>query len=173
MFITQKNIKQSGQSTIEFIFSFSMILGFVFLFIRIANSYANGFMVHFATYMASRTYLVVDNERYNSPEEGDARAFNYAQIVFKKYLYPGIEADLRENNPSQLRLPVFTGVYADFGQSLSAGMMGLKEKVELRSEAFLGREPTRLEVYTQVCKAIRSITRGGCSVHSTLDDNGG
>ena len=63
-----------GQSTIEFILSFSTSVGFIFLFFKMALNFADGYMVHHATFLASRAYLVNDQDR-DSVEEGDDRAF--------------------------------------------------------------------------------------------------
>jgi hypothetical protein len=173
----KKSKNEKGQSTIEFILTFSVTLSFVFLFLKMALTYTNGYMVHFATFMASRSYLVNDSEQYNSIEDGDPPAFILAKKVYKKYLPEGLISNfngaLKENNPSNLRNTVFTGVYSDFTQSISAGMFGGGEPIELRSESFLGREPTRKESYSQTCIAIMSVTGGGCATHATLDDNGG
>ena len=174
--LIKKNNK--GQSTIEFIMTFSAAVGFIFLFLKMALNYTNGFMVHHATFMASRAYLVDDQERYGSAGEGDAGAFKHAQEVFDKLLPAGLVDNvnasmLHQNNPEDRILAVFVGVYAEFSQPFSMGFIGGKDQVVFRSESFLGREPTRAESGIQVCSAISAVTGDSCSVHATLDDNGG
>ena len=176
----EKFIKKNnkGQSTIEFIMTFTAAVGFIFLFLKMALNYTNGFMVHHATFMASRAYLVDDQERYGSAGEGDAGAFKHAQDVFNKVLPDGLVENvngsmLHQNNPEDQILAVFVGVYVEFTQPFSIGFVGGKDQVVFRSESFLGREPTRAESAIQVCSAINAITQSGCSVHATLDDNGG
>lgn len=165
-----------GQSTIEFILTFTTAVGLVVLFLKMAMNYTNGYMVHHATYMAARAYLVSDSQLQQTKEGRDKLAFDHAKAVFKKYLpdelIQGFDGELKENKPGD-KASVFTGLYADFTQIFSFGFIGGKDPVGFRSEAFLGREPTRVEVYEQVCMAIKFITQGSCDNQATLDDNGG
>lgn len=171
----EKNNK--GQSTIEFILTFTAAVGFIFLFLKMAMNYTNGFMVHHATFMASRSYLVGDSESQQSMEGRDKAAFELANAVFKKNLpdalIQGFDGILTENSPGADKLAVFVGVYAQFTQIFSMGFVGGKDPVIFRSESFLGREPSRVESTIQTCAAIQAITQGGCNIHATLDDNGG
>lgn len=175
-----KNLKnKDGQSTIEFIMTFSAAVGFIFLFLKMAMNYTDGYMVHHATYMAARSYLVTDDDR-RSLEEGDARALAKARTVFTKYLPPALvsganESQLHENNPDpgKTKFHAFVGLWMEFSQKFSLGFVGGKESLNLLSEAFLGREPTRAETRNQVCEAIRSLGLSRCDVHVTLEDNGG
>lgn len=168
---------QKGQSTIEFVLTFTGAVGFIFLFMKMAINYTNGYMVHHATYLAARSYLVSDTEQ-QTIEQGDVNAGTKAKEVFKKYLpealMQGLEIEFKENNPADVKFSVFVGVFAKFEQAFSVGFVGGKEKVEFISEAFLGREPTRSETIKQTCEAIKSaMSLSKCSVHATLDDNGG
>lgn len=171
--------KNKGQSTIEFIMTFTVAVGFIFLFLRMALNYTDGFMVHHATYMASRAYLVSDEDR-RSLDEGDAKAIEKARQVFTKYmpdgLVKGVEAgSLKENNPDpqKTKFHAFVGVWIEFSQRFSMGFIGGKESIRFISESFLGREPTRSESRSQVCQAIMSLGLSKCDVHVTLEDNGG
>lgn len=171
---------QKGQSSIEFIMTFFMMFGFIFLFLKMANNYTEGYMVHHATYMASRAYLVFDSEK-NDPQLDDETAFEHAQTVFKKYLpdvlFPDITIDnLRANHPGDVNHSALVGLYATFERKFSAGYINIKEPLIFRSEAFLGREPTRADSAIQVCAVMASIvgaTAEECKAHMTLDDNGG
>lgn len=170
-----------GQSTIEFIITFTAAIGFIFLFLKMALNYTNGYMVHHATYMASRAYLVGDAELYDSPAAGDSSAFSAAESVFKKNLpealIQGFDGKLEVHHPETGMLTVFTGIWIKFSQPFSLGFVGGKDPVLFQSESFLGREPTRAEAYSQVCKAIMTVSSAAplsnCNVHATLDDNGG
>ena len=166
-----------GQSTIEFILTFTAAVGFIFLFLKMALNYTNGYMVHHATFMASRAYLVNDAERYGSASAGDNEAFKIANEVFTKNLpealIPNFNGVLKENNPSSVAFSAFVGVWVEFTQAFSLGFVGGKDRVTFRSESFLGREPTRAESRIQVCSAIMAVTGESCSVQATLDDNGG
>lgn len=168
-----------GQSTLEFIMTFTVAVGFIFLFLKMAMNYTDGYMVHHATYMSARAYLVSDENRV-SVEEGDGRAFLKAAAVFKSYLPEGLIAsvdysNLRENNPDpgKTKFHAFVGIWIEFTQRFSLGFVGGKGSVRLISEAFLGREPTRAENKSQICEAIKSLGLTRCDIHVTLEDNGG
>lgn len=166
-----------GQSTIEFIMTFSAAVGFIFLFLKMAMNYTDGYMVHHATYMASRAYLVSDNNR-DSIDEDDSQAFIKAKGVFDRYLPEGLvpnvtSALLKENSPAISKFSAFIGLYIEYSQKFSIGFVGGKSPVRFYSESFLGREPTRRESRNQVCKAIKDLGLGACNVHVTLEDNGG
>jgi hypothetical protein len=170
---------EKGQSTIEFIMTFSIAVGFIFLFLKMAMNYTDGFMVHHATFMAARAYLVSDENRV-SLDEGDSAALNKARQVFTKYLPEALisyapASSLKENNPDpgQTKFHAFVGLWIQFTQKFSLGFVGGSEYMKLVSEAFLGREPTREESRKQVCEAIRSLGLSSCNVHVTLEDNGG
>lgn len=166
-----------GQSTIEFIMTFSAAVGFIFLFLKMAMNYTDGYMVHHATYMASRAYLVSDNNR-DSIDEDDAQALAKAKDVFDRYLpeglVPGVTSVLlKDNNPDLAKFKAFVGLYIEYTQKFSIGFVGGKAPVRFYSESFLGREPTRRETRNQICNAIKDQGLGACNVHVTLEDNGG
>jgi hypothetical protein len=167
-----------GQSTIEFLMTFTAAVGFIFLFLKMAMNYTDGFMVHHATYMASRAYLVNDDNR-DLIEEDDAAALKQAKLVFThnlpEGLVPGVTASmLQENNPGQVKFSAFVGLYIRYQEKFSIGFVGGKTPLNLVSESFLGREPTRREARNQVCMAMKlSLGLSKCAVHVTLEDNGG
>lgn len=168
---------EKGQSTIEFIMTFSMIFAFFFLFLKMAMNFTDGYMVHHATYMASRAYLSYDNDtRASDPGTNDDMAFKFAKTVFTKYLPDGLiknfDGELKANPPTG-KFQIFTGLYIDYTTPFSIGVIGGKETMTMRSESFLGREPSRFEGYEQTCLAIRTVTGASCDNEATLDDNGG
>ncbi len=169
---------EKGQSTIEFIMTFTAAVGFIFLFLKMAMNFTDGYMVHHATYMAARSYLVDDQDR-DAVEDGDSRAFAKAREVFTKYLpenfVTGVSSSsLQENNPDPVntKFQAFVGVWIRFTQKFTLGFIGGTETMTMTSEAFLGREPTRAEAKRQSCYAIRDLGLSKCDVHVTLDDNG-
>lgn len=174
-----KDSNESGQSTIEFLLTFTTAVGFIFVFLKMAMNYTDGYMVHHATYMAARSYMVQDQDR-DDVNEGDKLAKNYADTVFTKYLPEGLvngvsAADLKENGPelSETKYRAFVGLYIKYVQRFSLGMIGGTSNVDFISEAFLGREPTRAETKAQTCAAIKSLGLNRCDIHVTLEDNGG
>ena len=169
---------QSGQSTIEFLMVLALTLAFVFAFVRLGIVYTNGYLVHYATFMASRAYMVVDINS-NQPFGSDERAFSRAKNVFKKFplakFIPGYNMDLSVNHPTNgggLDNNLYVGVSTNFNQFLMLpAMVGGKKPVKFTSESFLGREPTRAECIERICRAIE-IVGGDCQVHATMSDNG-
>lgn len=171
------NRNSKGQSTIEFIMTFSMVFAFFFLFLKLAMNYTDGYLIQYATFTASRAYLTVDNDNQTTdPGAGDLVALKFARKVFNSAKVPAFIAGFTSvpeaNDPSK-KFTVFTGIYTDYSAAFSLGIVGGKSKVDFRSESFLGREPGRFEVYEQICTAISSVTKSTCDIHATLDDNGG
>lgn len=158
--------------------TFTVAVGFIFLFLKMALNYTDGFMVHHATYLASRAYLVNDQDR-DQDSEGDSRALVKARQVFTKYLPEGLvrgvdASALKENNPEIINFHAFVGLWVEYYQRFSLGFIGGRESIHFISESFLGREPTRHESKIQICEAMkRSMGIEKCDVHSTLEDNGG
>lgn len=173
-----KDKNNKGQSTIEFVITFTAAVGFIFLFLKMSLNYTNGYMVHHATFMASRAYLVGDSESQADIVGRDGNAFALAEKVFKKNLptdlIQGFDGVLKEHNPGVVKYSVFIGVWTEFTQVFSLGFVGGKDPVRFRSESFLGREPSRVETFAQTCAAISTVTLGsGCDFQATLEDNGG
>ena len=169
-----------GQSSVEFIISFVVVLGFCFSFFRLAILYTNGYLVHYATYMAARSYMVFDNNS-NEPSGGDGGAGLLAKKVFDGFKVGGLvgsySGNLEVHDPESFNTYInnlYVGVWTEFQQQLPTVLMGKKRTLNLRSESFLGREPTRSECYNRICRAMgeAALTSEYCGVHSTLFDNG-
>lgn len=172
--ITKRN-KERGQSTIEFLISFVFVLGFLFLFLRLSIVYTNGYLLHYATYTASRAYMVVDNGSLQ--ENGsDGAAFTKAKTVFDKIINTGqlSGTTLKDNSVDADNMnKLLVGVYADMTEYFMVpGVTGSRKDLNLKSESFLGREPTRGECIQSLCRVIRGITGVSCTAMTTLDDNG-
>ncbi len=166
---------ERGQSTIEFLVSFVFVFTLMVIMIRFALSVANGYIVHYATFMASRAYMVYDHN-INSPDGADAPAFAHAKTVFDSYqlgnLMGGKPPELKVNHPDFGGRSVFVGVYADFEQPFAIPkLFGGSAPLKLRSESFLGREPTRATCAERVCRAMQD-AGGVCSKNSTFFDDG-
>lgn len=166
---------EKGQSTTEFLMTF--IFGFViiFIFLKMSFTIGNGYLVHYATFMASRTYLVMDNNS-NNPNGGDAEAFKRAGETFLSFLVdklvPGWKANLQVNSPGNVSNQVFTGLWIEMKEQFGVSdLIGGKKPINLRSESFLGREPTISECMDRICKSMKLIG-GDCRSQSTMFDNG-
>ena len=170
---------ERGQSTIEFLLIFIFILTFIFGALKLSFIYTNGYLVHYATFMASRAYLVVDSNS-NQPGGGDYAARRRAEEVFKRFplnkFIRSYDQKLQFHHPDgngqNYDDNLYVGVYTDFIQrfGLSPSESGQQE-VKFRSESFLGREPTRAECVEQICAALK-LVGGNCQNHSTVFDNG-
>ncbi|MDC1173763.1 hypothetical protein OAT67_00075 [Bacteriovoracaceae bacterium] len=168
--------KNEGQSTIEFLMSFIFVIGFMMTFVRISMNYTNGYLVHYATYVSSRAFMVADN----NGQGGDAD--NYATLkarrVYERFNFAAFindfDSQLRVNTPAVMddsQTNLYVGVYVDYRDFFSTPNLGPAEPLDLRSESYLGREPTRVECYQRICDMIRQIN-GDCQFHATVVDNG-
>ena len=170
------NVGDKGQSTIEFLVSFSVVFTILLTFVRIAFNATNGFYVHYAVFNASRAYLVSD-ENNNSTSNGDSNARDKAREVFERfkveYLLGGNKPELMTNNPGSFPNKPFIGNYTTFKMDFGvSGTIGGKGPINMISESFLGREPSRQECIERICEAFSAIDGGACSSHTTLYDNG-
>jgi hypothetical protein len=171
--------KQKGQSTIEFIFSFMFGLGMVFLFVNVAISYSIGFLVHYATFMASRVYMVHDdNGNGISPQATIASAETTARSVYARYKLSkfGIQdSQLSFNSPFVNTGPahLYVGAYTEFERPLSIfKFVAGDAKAKLVSESFLGKEVTRGECIQRTCYAITGAEFCEESFDFTVVDDG-
>lgn len=154
-----------------FVFSF----GFILLFYKISIDATNGFYIHYANYMASRTYLTVENNSANIAGS-DNYAFSRARAVFDSYrpqvMIRSFNGNLSVNDPSSTPNKLYVGTIVDYSVPFSfSELMGGREPVMYKSESFLGREPTRAECLARVCKAMQSLG-AQCNTHITFFDNG-
>jgi hypothetical protein len=174
-----KRSNESGQSTIEFLVSFVFILGFMFLYLKVALNMTNGYLVHYANFMASRAYLTSDNNS-NSPEGGDADAEGRAKEVFESLFVNdfvtstgGTAVAFEINDPNFGGNLIFRGSFATYSDQLSpSSALGGGNTIEFVSESFLGREPTRAECISRICAGFAEVGAAQCNRHVTLMDNG-
>lgn len=166
---------QNGQSTIEFIFSFSFITFLLVYTIKVAVNYTTGYLVHYATFMAGRTYYVYED---NSPN--DNTAMTKAREVFERTNVSMFNSnvantgELRFTNINDPASYVHAGVYYDWETSFSVGgVFGGSQALELRSESYLGREPNRQACGIRTCQVMRGDS-GACDMGRafTVSDNG-
>lgn len=170
---------EEGQSTIEFLISFVLVFGFIFLFLRLALVYTNGYLVHYAVFMASRAYMIGET---NSQDVGpsDTKAKKNAESVLTSLNIVGIVNNFQNkitvHSPdaagSDFDRNLYVGVWAEYNDEISIpGAVGAKKELTMRSESFLGIEPTRAECVERTCRAILDIG-GDCINHATVADNG-
>jgi hypothetical protein len=173
---------EAGQSTVEFALAVSLTFGFVFFFVHLCMVMAYGNLVHYATFMAARSYLAAGD----SVEDQRQRGQDAAVVLLKRSLgqpgidkYPFIARGVEEGDVPGLRVepgPQFQPKNSDL-----SWMDGVRYKFRTRvipipmfsnpgkgnlltltSESWLGREPSTEECIDDVFKK-----RGGA-----LFDNG-
>ncbi len=81
---TLKN-NQQGQAAIEFILTFAFGIGIVMLFVSLAMNMTRGYLVHYANFMASRTFLTYDSNSTNDVGSSINKARERAVTTFKSY----------------------------------------------------------------------------------------
>lgn len=171
--MNKKIIYSRGQSTIEFLLTLSFTFGFVFLYAKLAFNYTNGYLLQYATFMASRSYLVYDTGSVDESGQ-DINARNFAETnVFAK-IVPQASLGLKANHPGQSRGSLYTGLYYDFVQEFSYNnLIGGRVPMHFRSESFLGREPTRSECLRRIGNSFKNLAAvDDFPLNATLEDNG-
>lgn len=172
--------KESGQSTIEFIFAFAFGVSVVFMVFNSALNYATGYLVHYATYMASRTYLVSDDYK-GYLAAPTIPPVNDAIEVYQKYRLDifdipssGFSINRQEDSHSSAEY-LTVGARTLFEKPIDAlGRVVGGGKLEFVSESFLGKEPTKAQCAQRVCFAVTGAACGGNTgdYDVTFYDNG-
>lgn len=179
-------VNQSGQSMIEFILTFAFSIGILFLFVSLGLNFTTGYLAHYATYMSARTFAVWDNSS-NTSSSSDSKAKYEAEQLFDTYQLSKFQVSV-DGGKVKFHMPdqdkyEYVGTHIKFNRKLSAfGLLGADQKLELVSEAYLGREPTRADCVARICKAMSLSTPmldfsdtscgAGPTVEITTEDNG-
>ena len=173
---------QYGQSTIEFIFCFIFAVGLILLVFNTSLNYATGYVTHYATYMASRVFLTQDgNQNTWGPGNSISKAQEAARETFNKYqlsIFGINDSSLEFTNPAKEESVsageyLMVGPYTRFERKIDmVGQITGQKKLELISESFLGREPTRGVCASRVCKAITGQDECSGALDITLFDDG-
>lgn len=169
----------SGQSTMEFLMSMMFALGLVYLFIVLGLNYSAGYLIHYATFMSSRAFLVGDNHLIGA---GNGTSVNsvaqrVAQDIFDKF-------DVKSTGVALTACPAFnhplTSKYEYVGVSCTwttkmtlLPFMGGTNKVSMISESFLGRTPSVSDCGVNICHSMTGQASCGGERFKTLFDNGG
>lgn len=174
----KKRKREEGQSTIEFLLSLMFVFGILFFFLKVAINMTNGYFIHYATFMASRAYLVFDNNS-NTPETVDGAAGNKAKEVFQRYVPQASSGEVSINFIINLPgtsgiLAPYVGIGTQFQQSFSySNLVGGRDKINFTSESFIGREPSRSDCLKRIYDAIDLAGWGASeNLHITYYDNG-
>jgi hypothetical protein len=173
---------QSGQSTIEFIFCFVFAVSFILLVFNTSLNYVSGYVAHYATFMASRVYLTQSSNQntwgpgntISLAEERSKEAFkNYSLGVFgiKEDGFSVSETGRRAELTADEYLTV--GVFTKFDRKMDlVGQIAGQSRLDLITESYLGREPSRGVCASRVCKAITGQDECTENMDITLFDDG-
>lgn len=167
---------EKGQSMIEFILTLSFSLGIIFLFTTLATNLTSGYLVHYVTFNASRTYLSYDGS-FGTPENSIGPARGKAIEVFNRYGLdkigiPSSGFTILPPGPSAQGNALMVGATTRFEKPISNfKVVGGSEKAVFLSESLLGKEPTRAECFQMVCEAM-GIPNCGDTYDITVFDNG-
>ena len=153
-------VPASGQAMVEFIMTVGFSLGIIFLFIQLAFNMTSGYLAHYATFMASRNYLVVDHGA-NDEKTVFRVAENKAREMFKSYqlekffIKDGVLtfSPVPQPGPGNREAQLYVGSKFTFEKKLSfLPLVGGDKKATMISESFLGKEPTRGQCLQRICQ---------------------
>lgn len=163
-----------GQSTAEFILAFAFMALFVIVFIQMAENYVKGYVIHYAAFMTSRSYMVQDKGGQNFDEQATETPEGK---VLRKMLKVNNKLKVQFRNPDSGGKKLFSGTVLTFSESFSPSeMVGGTDKVRFVSESFLGRTFSTSECVANICLLLKETISGGAvecnSGFMTLYDNG-
>lgn len=172
---------QRGQATVEFILTFVFGLSLMLMIFNSAMNYVTGYLVHYATFMAGRVYLTAETYSgvYGQYDQSIGIAEQRARSAFQQYNLGvfGIKPDeffVNKSRSGQTSSEYLTvGVYARFSQKVDVlGKIAGNTELDLVSEAFLGKEPSRAACATRVCFAMTGNESCEPTFDITLFDDG-
>lgn len=173
--------KEAGQATIEFILTFVFGLSLMLMILNSAMNYATGYLVHYATFMASRVYLTSERHfgNYDGYDFAISQARDDARATFAQYNLGifGIEDNefyVNASSSGQSSSEYMTvGAYARYTQRVDMlGRIAGNTELDLVSESFLGKEPTRTACASRTCQAITGSEVCSEQMDITLFDDG-
>jgi len=179
----KRHNNQSGQSTVEFIVSFIFGVSLIFMVFNSALNYSTGYLVHYATFMASRAYLVADSgtgtvdnpaTSVGSAEaEEAANVYNRYKLDIFKIGSDKFSINPLEDNgfPNSQYLTVGGRTMFEMNMDAVGKVLG-QTKLEFVSESFLGHEPSRAQCANRSCVGITGNSSCTKEMDITLYDNG-
>lgn len=171
---------QDGQSTVEFILTFAFGVCLILVVFTTSVRYATGYLVHYATFMASRVYLTQDNftGTIASPNAALGESVQNAKTAFTTYKLSAFQVpdesfEINAAGSTEPNTYLTVGGFTSFDMSIDpVGRVAGQKKLEMVSEAFLGKEPTRAECARRTCFAITGATTCSRDLDITLYDDG-
>jgi hypothetical protein len=172
---------QEGQSTVEFILTFAFGVSLILVVFNTAMNYATGYLVQYATFMASRVYLTADNftgTMAGTPSGNFEYSKRLATETFNSYRLsvfniPNSSFNLNEAGFTDPSTYLTVGAYTKFELTIDPiGKITGQQKLEMVSESFLGKEPTRAECAKRTCFGIKGDYSCARDDDITTFDNG-
>ncbi len=170
----------SGQASIEFLLSFMLAFSLVLVFIYFSANLVTGYVVHHATFVSSRAFLVGDAASESNLELGVSRGISMAKDTFEQSLggfkidHEGLKFNVHpsvsQGETTSTDIAEYYGAYLVFRPPFR--IAGDKEKNKLLSESFLGKEPTRAECDCQIRTAMGFRCGSEIDEDVALYDNG-
>jgi hypothetical protein len=171
---------QDGQSTVEFILTFAFGVSLILVIFNSAMNSATGYLVHYATFMASRVYLTQDNftgtvgnsaPALAGAEDKAMSAFNTYNLSIFNVSNGSFRINPAGNTDSSTYLTV--GGVTNFELNVDIlGKVAGSKKLQMTSESFLGKEVTRAECASRTCYGITQSETCDDSDDITLYDDG-
>jgi hypothetical protein len=94
-----------------------------------------------------------------------AKGKDHARAVFNSYLniIPGLQTNLKFNDPETGKNYIYIGTYVEFEQTFSMmAFVGGNDPLSYRTESFLGKEPHRQECLLRICEQFKQQLSVGC-----------
>lgn len=180
LMVSKKKITEAGQSTVEFILTFAFGVSLILVIVNTSMNFATGYLVHYATFMASRVYLTQDNmtgtigsstPALTDAEEAARTAFNVYNLSVFNVANSSFTINPAGNTDASTYLTVGGFTRFDLKMDIMGQVAGTK-KLEMTSEAFLGKEVTRAECASRTCYGITGAETCDDSYDITLFDDG-
>lgn len=174
-----RDASQLGQSTVEFVLTLILFVGFLFFFMRLSYFLAYGNLVQYATFLAARSYqaagpdpddqvqrarlVVIRLLKKSEGETGTERFPTIAQGVGAGDVAGAVIGPGTGYNPTDDANSWLQGVRYTFRSRLFVSLLGSSPQstapapqgevpgsVSLTSESWLGREPTESECQAEM-----------------------
>lgn len=174
-------LQQRGQASLEFVVTFFVGLGFILLILSQGINFTAGYLAHYATFMASRTFLSYEN-RGSDPQsiitQAGTGAMAQSRVTFNRIADGSTFLngdDLQFNYPGASTIAEYFGAFYKMERPFSFfPLYGGDLEMNFRSEAFLGKEPMKTICSKRLCQKLtgNEDCSGDLAKHITVYDNG-
>ncbi len=174
-------MKRRGQATIEFLLTAIFAFGILFLFVKMGLNFVKGYVAHYATFIASRAFLVGDDylpsanfAEKRALEKGVDKFESFPLADWRLNSCPSGENGLSFNFPPgegghsagdvsghEVTYTPYIGASYTFCEYTSAyAIVGGGHVARFTSESFLGRTIPRGETFASICERFQKLADG-------------